>query len=126
MAAVKPLKQVVTKPSAKPRSGERRLPRLSPEVVRDRVSLVAVVLLAVAVVSWVISRDAAITARNYHVQEVQGQVADLEQQNNVLQSEVSRLSAPSRVVDVAKKMGLVPVSPDQWRVLSASGGGASR
>ncbi|MBE3551363.1 MAG: hypothetical protein IMX06_00585 [Kyrpidia tusciae] len=126
MAAVKPLKQVVTKPSAKPRPGERRLPRLSPEVVRDRVSLVAVVLLAVAVVSWVISRDAAITARNYHVQEVQGQVADLEQQNNVLQSEVSRLSAPSRVVDVAKKMGLVPVSPDQWRVLSASGGGGSR
>ncbi|MDI3256138.1 MAG: hypothetical protein QJR01_00165 [Kyrpidia sp.] len=129
MAAVKPLGYVATRPNPKTRPGRAGLPRLSPETVRDRLSLVGVVLVSIGVLCWVISRDAAVTAQNYRIQALQAEVAGLEQENSQLESRVNQLSAPSRLVDVAKKMGLMQASPDQWRVLPASpasGGAAAR
>ncbi|MBX6394728.1 MAG: septum formation initiator family protein [Alicyclobacillaceae bacterium] len=126
MAAVKPMRHATQKPKTRLEAGRARLPRLSPEQVRDRLALVGVLVAGIGILCWVLSRNAMIAAQNYQLEALRDKLAAVQQENSVLQSKVEQLSTPSRVVEIAKKMGLTYAKPEQWRTLPGAPGGNGR
>lgn len=126
MAAVRPVGRAVTKPQKKPDFSAVHRPGLGREQIKDRLALVGTLFAGVGILCWVLSRDAAIAAQNYQVQELKAQLEAVQRENAVLQSKVEQLSMPSRVTEVAKRMGLTYTAPGQWRVLPEPQGGDGR
>lgn len=78
---------------------------------KEKLIYIFSILLFVIVGGILLSRVAQAYENNYQIQQIKIQMNKLEQDNNLMQLQISELSAPERIIDIAKnQLGMVPNS----------------
>lgn len=75
------------------------------------ISLWGCVLLSAAVFWWIAGQGARITAINYHIDNLQSQIAQQAARNAALQTTVNQLKQPTVILNKVKAMGAKPANP---------------
>lgn len=67
----------------------------------EKVLYILTIFLVVAVLSALLTANASISQMNYEIQHLEREVALIEEQNANLQLEITALSSPDRIIDIA-------------------------
>lgn len=81
--------------------------------VQEKLMYLFTVAICVVVASVIVWRYAQIYEVNRNIQDIQGQIKQLESENGLLKQQVNKLMDPNRLKLDAEKSGLTPVDENQ-------------